>query len=71
MLLWLPETECLVPPYATHHCGVAGALLVDNKILVVKDIGKPRVGWKLPGGYVNLGEEISSAVTREVFEETK
>lgn len=28
------------------------------------------VGWKLPGGLVNLGEEFSDAVKREVYEET-
>lgn len=71
MLLWLPQgTDCEVPTYATHHCGVAGAVVKDNKLLVVKETNKITAGWKLPGGYVNRGEEYSDAVIREVFEET-
>lgn len=70
MLLWLPQSDCEVPPYATHHCGVAGAVIKDNKLLVVKETNKLTAGWKLPGGYVNRGEEYSDAVVREVYEET-
>lgn len=70
MMLWLKVTPCVVPPYATHHCGV-GAVIIDQnrRILVVKEHSK-LVGWKLPGGYVNAGEELSDAAIREVFEET-
>lgn len=72
LLLWLPEgLECKVPPFSTHHCGVGGLVLsADNKILVVQEKTKKFVGWKLPGGYVNLGEEFSDAAIREVYEET-
>lgn len=69
LLLWLKDSECKVPPFSTHHCGVAGAVIHENKILVVKEKAKC-VGWKLPGGYSNLGEEFGEAATREVFEET-
>ena len=69
MLLWLPEGECKVPPFATHHCGVAGVLTFNHNILVVKEKSK-LTGWKLPGGYVNLNEEFGAAAEREVFEET-
>ena len=71
LLLWLPNTECKVPPFATHHCGVAGVLFHDNHILVVKEKAKVfKPHWKLPGGYVNLNEHFSAAATREVYEET-
>mmetsp|Transcript_28413 Transcript_28413/g.28721 ORF Transcript_28413/g.28721 Transcript_28413/m.28721 type:complete len:281 (+) Transcript_28413:57-899(+) len=70
MMLWLPNTENKVPPYGTHHCGVAGAIVHENKLLVVKEHHKLSAGWKLPGGYLNAGEEISNGVQREVYEET-
>ena len=52
LLLWLPrDIENNVPIFATHHCGVAGAIVVPDKqggkILVVKEKNKDT--WKLPG----------------------
>ena len=74
MLLWLAGSECKVPPFATHHLGVGSAVVsMDRKRLLVvreKDRGQGLNAWKLPGGYVNLGEEISAAAEREVKEET-
>ena len=77
MLLWLGQTECKVPPFATHHLGVGGMVVVpsdngnvgDSKLLVVKEKSKIG-GWKLPGGYANLGEDIGTAAAREIIEET-
>jgi len=71
LILWLPDdVPCSVPPFATHHVGVGAVLLNDKQeILVVKEKSK-LAGWKLPGGYVNLGEDIGRAAEREVFEET-
>lgn len=71
LLLWLPtDRESTVPAFATHQLGV-GALVVNNKkeLLVVKEKSK-LAGWKLPGGYVNRGEDLGVAAVREVMEET-
>jgi ADP-ribose pyrophosphatase YjhB (NUDIX family) len=69
LVLWLLDTPSKVPIFASHHCGVAGLVIHDNKILVVKEKSKI-VGWKLPGGYLNLGEDFDEAAMREVKEET-
>ena len=72
LMRWLPDTECKVPPSATHHVGVGALIVTDDdpaEILVVKEKGK-LAGWKLPGGLVNLGEDLGDAATREVMEET-
>ncbi|KAJ8679256.1 hypothetical protein QAD02_015043 [Eretmocerus hayati] len=71
---WLAVKEtCNVPPYAHTNLGV-GAVVLNEKtqeILAVKEMRGPSgVHWKLPGGYVEPGEDISTAVEREVFEET-
>ena len=72
MLLWLDSTPCKVPPFATHHIGVGAAVLHGTKLLVVreKDRGMGLISWKLPGGLVDLHEELSEAAEREVLEET-
>lgn len=58
--------------YSLPYQGVGGCVISDdNKILVVKERKNADiVGWKLPGGLVNLGEEFSDAVKREIYEET-
>lgn len=58
-----------MPVFATHHCGAGGLLIHDEKVLVIKERERYR-DWKLPGGYLNLGEDIEQGVAREVREET-
>jgi len=69
LLLWLPEdVECKVPPFATHQVGVAGAIVKGDHLLVVRENSKVNYkhNWKLPGGLVNLNEDLSDAAVREV-----
>ena len=39
-------------------------------MLVVKELFRPELGYKLPGGGANFSEQISTAAIREVKEET-
>ncbi len=56
-------------PTATNHTIGVGAFVIDgNEILVVRD--RIYKKFKLPGGYIDNNENISQALTREVFEET-
>lgn len=50
---------------------VDGIVIKDGKILLVKRAKDPFKGrWALPGGFVEYGEKMEEAVTREVKEET-
>ncbi|CAD6215916.1 GSCOCG00000733001-RA-CDS [Cotesia congregata] len=66
-----------IPPYAHTNLGVGGFVINDktNEVLVIKENYSNKAAnratrWKLPGGYVEPGENIPEAVEREVFEET-
>lgn len=73
MYRWLPLDESLnIPPYAHTMVGV-GALVTntEGQILVVSEKHALIKGsWKLPGGYVEPGENFVDAGIREVQEET-
>jgi len=59
----------IVPTARNHTLGVGVVVINDNnEILVIKD----RIGqrYKLPGGYIDDDENISTAAVREVKEET-
>lgn len=60
-----------VPGYATHYIG-AGGVVIDNqnRILVIQEKFHKKKHFKLPGGTLDPGEHISTAVVREVLEET-
>lgn len=58
-------------PNELFHVGVYGILIKDKKILLIK---KSRGAYKgmfdLPGGGIEFGEKIESALKREFMEET-
>lgn len=50
--------------------GVGAIVLHEGKLLLVKRGVEPAMGkWSIPGGVVELGEEVRDAVLREVKEE--
>jgi ADP-ribose pyrophosphatase YjhB (NUDIX family) len=52
----------------TFRPSVYGIIIHDNKILMIRN--KSNGKFFFPGGGVNLGETLSDALKREVFEET-
>ena len=51
--------------------GVGAVVLDGDRVLLVKRARAPLKGeWNLPGGAVELGETLESALVREVLEET-
>lgn len=51
------------------HIGIKGILINKNKALIVEN-SKPRVNrYSLPGGQIDIGENISKALKREIEEE--
>ena len=51
--------------------GVGGVILDGEKVLLVRRAREPLRGqWSLPGGLVEVGEELTEAVRREIREET-
>jgi mutator protein MutT len=63
--------DAYAPFVPTHSIG-AGALIINdkNQVLVIREKLAMGPGYKLPGGHIELGEDINSAIEREVFEET-
>jgi len=63
------SVDPIVPTARNHTLGVGVVVINENnELLVIKDrIGKR---YKLPGGYIDDDENISTAVVREVKEET-
>jgi ADP-ribose pyrophosphatase YjhB (NUDIX family) len=50
---------------------VAGVVLAGDQVLLVRRGTEPAKGiWSLPGGAVELGEELAQACGREIKEET-
>ncbi len=54
--------------YATVKVDVRGAIVQDNKILLVQERSDGL--WCLPGGWADVGETPSEMVAREIWEES-
>lgn len=69
---WLPSSPNTIPSYTTHFVGVGGLVTNDQQQVLMVQEKTPALKsfWKLPGGRVEPGEEISDGVVREVEEET-
>jgi 8-oxo-dGTP diphosphatase len=51
--------------------GVGAVVVKEGRVLLIRRGHEPLKGhWSLPGGLVELGESLASAVVREVREET-
>ena len=64
------KENAIIPTAANHTLGVGAVVINDkNEILVIKE-KISNLGYKLPSGHIDNGEMISTALEREVFEET-
>ncbi len=51
--------------------GVGGVVIHRNRVLLVRRKGEPLKGeWSIPGGMLELGEELAEGARREIKEET-
>ena len=65
------QADAFAPFAPTHTAGVGGLISNDNdEILLIRDRWMNGRGFKLPGGYIDLGESLNTAAEREVLEET-
>jgi len=63
--------DCSYVNWGNFSLGVGGVLWHNDKILLVQRVHNPGKGmWTIPGGYVDQGESIGSAIVREIQEET-
>lgn len=51
------------------HIGIKALIVNDNKALVLKQIKEKREIYDLPGGRIDVKEEIEDAIKRELKEE--
>ncbi|MDX1808406.1 MAG: NUDIX domain-containing protein [Sulfurospirillaceae bacterium] len=58
----------IIPTAVNHTLGVGVVVFHGKNILLIKD--RIWQTYKLPGGFIDDGENISQAVEREVYEET-
>ena len=56
------------PGYATPKVDVRGAVIRDDRILLVRE--RADGGWCMPGGWADVGETPAEMVVREIWEES-
>ncbi len=56
------------PGYATVKVDVRGAVVRENKVLLVRERADGK--WSLPGGWADVGEAPGEMIVREIFEES-
>jgi ADP-ribose pyrophosphatase YjhB (NUDIX family) len=60
-----------VSPPQRPQLAVSAVIFRDGKVLLLRRAKSPGKGfWSLPGGRVEFGESLATALTREVDEET-
>lgn len=64
------KSNAIIPTASNHTLGV-GAVVINekNELLVIKE-RVSNIGYKLPGGHIDDAEMITTALEREVLEET-
>ncbi len=66
-----PSSGCGYLHFTNVSVGCGGVVLHDQKVLLVqRGLDPGRGSWQIPGGYVEDDEEISSAIEREIYEES-
>ncbi len=60
----------LIHPFL-YRPNVVGFIYRDNEVLIVNSAKENRDFWKLPQGGVEAGENLASAIEREMYEELK
>jgi len=64
-------SECSWTHYPTPHIAVAGVIISDNKVVMVKRNREPfKDTWMFPAGFLEFGEHPEQTLFREVREET-
>jgi len=55
------------PEHQTFNIGVKALILQDNRLMLLKR--RDHNAWEMPGGRINVGEEIEETLLRELAEE--
>jgi ADP-ribose pyrophosphatase YjhB (NUDIX family) len=64
----VPESFSMQAGYTTPKIDVRGAVVRDNKILLIRERMDGR--WAMPGGWADLGDAPASVAERKVWEES-
>jgi 8-oxo-dGTP diphosphatase len=67
--LTCPKCKTAIKEYRNPIPTVDIIIRIDDSIVLIERLCEP-TGWALPGGYVDYGETLEGAATREAKEET-